>query len=276
MDRSHPRPGSAHGPAGATQGRGTSPALRGRPGAAAILAAALVTVLLGAVVLASTAAARGGGGGGGAAAAPRLPADFPADIPLPAGSLQGSTGSAGQWTVQLLVGGSAAAVQRSTESFYLAAGFTRDGNAIVRRGSERITILAAARDHSPTETNLTLGVTRSSKAGSTAGSGPVATILPGDRRVSLAGARRSGLRVRFSAPSGARSATLRAYRRVGGARRLLGTRSTTIHGATTAMAVDSAAARRRIKPGLYVLEVVLRDGAGSAGRAASTTIRVVR
>jgi hypothetical protein len=273
LDRSRPRPGSEHGPADLTQGRGASLAQRGRPGAAAILAAALVTVLLGAVVLVSAAAARGGGGGGAAAAAPRLPADFPADIPLPAGSLQGSTGSAGQWTVQLLVGGSAATVQRSAESFYLAAGFTRDGNAIVRRGSERITILAAARDHSPTETNLTLGVT-SSKAGNAAGSGLVATILPGGRRVSLASARHSGLHVRFSAPSGARSATLRAYRKAG--HRLLGRRSTPIHGGPSEIAIDTAASRHRIKPGPYVLTIVLHDGAGHAGRAASTTVRVVR
>jgi hypothetical protein len=254
------------------QGRGL-PALLGRPSATAILAVALVAVALGLALLAGAAAARGGpgGGGGGSSAAPRLPADFPADIPLPRGTLQGSTGSAGQWTVQLLVSGSAADVQRSTETFYLDAGFKRDGNAIVRRGTERITILAAARDHSPTETNLTLGVT-DSKPGAT-GSGLVATILPGDRRLSLARARRSGLRVRFRAPSGARSATLRASRSGG---RLLGTRSATINAATSELALDAPAIRRRIKPGRYVLRVVLRDSAGSAGPAASTTVRVVR
>jgi hypothetical protein len=257
------------------QGRGF-PALLGRASAVAILAAALVAVVLGLVVLAGAAAARGGpgGGGGGSATAPRLPADFPADVPLPTGSLQGSTGSAGRWTVQLLVSGSAAGVQRSTERFYLDAGFKRDGNAIVRRGSQRITILAAARDHSPTETNLTLGVT-DSKAGAT-NSALVATILPGDRRLSLAQARRSGLRLRFNAPAGARSATLRAYRSGAGSRRLLGKRSATIHGTTSEIALDAAAIRRRIKPGRYVLELVLRDGARNAGPAVSTSVRVVR
>jgi hypothetical protein len=259
---------------------------------AAIAAAALAALLLAAVLVTSAAVASGGGAG--APATPPLPADFPSDIPLPQGTLQGSTGAAGRWTVVLLVGGSAAEVQRSTESFYVAAGFTPAGNAVVRRGTEEITILAAARDHSPTETNLTLGVTDSGAgagAGTgtggttggttgtgagTTGSGLVATIVRGNRRLSLVRVRRSGLRIRCSAPPQARSATLRAYRSVGGKRRLLGTKTATIHGATSVIVLDEAATRRRIKPGLYVLEVVLHDAAGSAGPAASTTVRVMR
>jgi hypothetical protein len=126
------------------------------------IAATLAAVLLGLALLGGTASARGGpgGGGGGRAPAPRLPADFPAAVPLPPGSLQGATGANGRWSVLLLVRGSAAGVQRSTKRFYLRKGFRSAGYAVVRRGTLRITIAAAARDHSPRETNLTLGVTR--------------------------------------------------------------------------------------------------------------------
>lgn len=274
-ERSHPRPGSAQRPTGLTQGRGVSPALRSRPVEAAAILAAVVGVLLVVALVATPAWARGGGpGSGGSTAAPQLPADFPADIPLPPGSLQGTTGSAGQWSVLLLVGGAAADVQRSTERFYIAHGFTRDGNAVVRRGPERITVLAAARDHSPAETNLTLGVTRSGAGTPTAPL--VATIEAGHGRVSLSRARRSGLRVRFTAPARARSATLRAYRLAGGTHRLVGRRSAGVHSATNEIALDSSGIRRRLKPGRYVLEVVLRDGAGRRGPTASTALRVVR
>jgi hypothetical protein len=129
---------------------------------AAALAIVLAAALLGLALLGGAAWARGGGGegGGGSAPAPRLPADFPASVPLPPGSLSGSTGSNGHWSVLLVVRGSAAHVQHSTKRFYLRAGFRSAGDAVVRRGAMRITILAAARDHSPRETNLTLAVSR--------------------------------------------------------------------------------------------------------------------
>jgi hypothetical protein len=129
--------------------------------ARAPFAVAVVAALLGLALLGATASARGGhGGGGGQAPAPRLPADFPTAVALPPGSLQGATGAGGRWSVLLLVRGSAAGVQRSTKRFYLRRGFRSAGAAIVRRGTLRVTIAAAARDHSPRETNLTLGVTR--------------------------------------------------------------------------------------------------------------------
>jgi hypothetical protein len=130
---------------------------------AAGVAVVLAAALLGVALLGGVASARGGRGGG-RAPAPRLPADFPAGVPLPSGSLQGSTGAAGRWSVLLLVRGSAAGVQRSTKRFYLHAGYRSVGDAVVRRGAVRITIAAAARDHSPSETNLTLGVTRNRRA----------------------------------------------------------------------------------------------------------------
>jgi hypothetical protein len=128
--------------------------------AAAPIAVVLAAAMLVLAVLGGAASARGGHGGG-PAPAPRLPADFPAGVSLPPGSLQGATGAGGQWSVLLLVHGSAADVQRSTKRFYLHAGYHSAGDAVVRRGSVRITILAAARDHSPRATNLTLGVSRS-------------------------------------------------------------------------------------------------------------------
>jgi hypothetical protein len=234
-------------------------------------------VLLAIALLPSAAASArgggGGGGGGGQAAAPKLPADFPADIALPPGTLQGATGGAGRWSVLLLARGSAAAVLRSTESFYIAGGFSREAYAIVHRGPERITIVAENRDHSATETSLTLGVT-DSKTGRGPAPSLVATILPGPRRVSLANAKRHGLRVRFTAPAAARSATVRAYRTAGGTRRLLGPKTAAVHGGRNAIALDAAAIRRRTKPGSYALDVVLHGAGGTQGPRAQTSVRV--
>jgi hypothetical protein len=213
--------------------------------------------------------------GGGQAPPARLPADFPADIALPPGSLQGATGGAGRWSVLILASGSAADVLRSTESFYVAAGFRHDGYAVLRRGSERITIVAENRDHSATETNLTLGVTDSA-SGAGRSSGLVAKILRGRGRVSLARARRSGLGVRFTAPAAAGSATVREYRSVGAKRRLVGSRTAAVHDGTNVVALDAAAIRRRAKPGFYVLEVILRGAGGTRGVPAQTFVRVVR
>jgi hypothetical protein len=101
-----------------------------------------------------------GGHGGGATTAPALPADFPADVPLPPGSLEASNGSAGHWNVLLVVGGSASEAQRSAMTFYTAAGFTADDQATAHRGPYAITIGAENRDHSNTSTHLVVGVAR--------------------------------------------------------------------------------------------------------------------
>ena len=234
----------------------------------------------------------------GGAAAPPLPPDFPADIALPAGSLQGSTGGAGRWSVLILANGSAADVERSTENFYIAAGFVRDGFAVLHRGTEHITIVAENRDHSPTQTNLTLGVTNSGPGGAPASGGPptgaatgppttaattpapsadlVATIQAGRERMRLGTARRRGMRVRFRAPSTARKATVRAYRTDGAGRHRLGTVTAAVHAGTNGVALSSAAIRRRIKPGVYTVEVVLEGAAGARGPAAATSVRVQR
>jgi hypothetical protein len=252
--------------------------------------AALAASLLAAVALTATMASASGG-----APPPQLPADFPADVPLPPGSLQGSTGAAGRWSVLILASGSAADVERSTEGFYVAAGFSRDGYAVLHRGSEQITIVAENRDHSPTETNLTLGVTNfgpgattgaatppasgvptAPAAGPATGPAPVATVLARRASVRLATARRRGLRVRFNAPPTARNARVRAYRTDGAGRHRLGTVTATVHAGANQVALASAPIRRHIRPGVYTVDVVLGDATGTHGPPTVASVRVER
>jgi hypothetical protein len=89
-----------------------------------------------------------------------LPADWPRHLPVPAGQIQGSTGSVSQWSVQILTRGSAAAVHRRTMRFYVARGFSRVTDSVLRRGRLRIVVVTENRDHSATRTFLVLGVTR--------------------------------------------------------------------------------------------------------------------
>ncbi len=103
----------------------------------------------------------GGGSGNVRTVAAKLPADFPADVPIPPGSLQGSTGAGGQWGVLLVASGSAAGVLNSTMAFYVAAGYTADSEGHLHRGPVRITVVAESRDHSNLVSNLAIGVTRS-------------------------------------------------------------------------------------------------------------------
>ena len=98
--------------------------------------------------------------GGQAASAPALPADFPAEVPVPPGTLQGGSGSAGRWGLLVLVRGPADQVLRSSVAFYVAAGFTADGPSTVHRGPYQVVLVAENRDHSNTETNLAAGITR--------------------------------------------------------------------------------------------------------------------
>jgi hypothetical protein len=103
---------------------------------------------------------RGGDGGGNRAApAATLPADFPSDVPLPPGEFQAATGAAGQWSVLLRVPGSAADALRSAMQFYVASGFTSDSPSTAHRGRHTVTLVTENRDHSPTSTNLAVGVT---------------------------------------------------------------------------------------------------------------------
>jgi hypothetical protein len=102
---------------------------------------------------------RGGSGNGSSAAAGGLPPDWPADLPVPQGSITGSTGSAGRWTVLIIAAGSAAEVRQSTVALYAAAGFVAVSDSVLNKGNRQITLVVENRDHSATQTNLVIGVT---------------------------------------------------------------------------------------------------------------------
>lgn len=92
-------------------------------------------------------------------AAAGVPADWPKDLPVPAGSITGSTGSAGRWTVLIVAAGSADQVRRSAVALYSAAGFTPVTDSVLNKGTRQITVVVENRDHSATSTNLIIGVT---------------------------------------------------------------------------------------------------------------------
>lgn len=99
-----------------------------------------------------------GEGGEGARTLPALPADWPADVPVPPGQLQGSGGTAGAWTVLLTVPGGADQVLASAEAFYESNGFTRTGSGQLRKGQYAIVMVARNRDHSAAQTDLTVSL----------------------------------------------------------------------------------------------------------------------
>ncbi|MFP3461375.1 hypothetical protein R5O87_11035 [Arthrobacter globiformis] len=99
-----------------------------------------------------------GEGGEGARALPALPADWPADVPLPPGQLQGAGGTAGAWTVLLTVPGGADEALASAEAAYESNGFTRTGSGQLRRGPYAIVMVARNRDHSAAQTDLTISL----------------------------------------------------------------------------------------------------------------------
>ena len=102
---------------------------------------------------------RGGSANGTPAAANALPADWPSDVPVPAGDILGSTGSAGRWTVLIVAAGSAAEVRQSTMAFYTSAGFTAVSDSVLNKGQRQVTLVVENQDHSGTVTNLMIGVT---------------------------------------------------------------------------------------------------------------------
>jgi hypothetical protein len=58
----------------------------------------------------------------------------------------------------LLVSGGADEALASATGFYTSHGFTSDGTAQLHRSGYHVVMIAANRDHSPTETNLTISV----------------------------------------------------------------------------------------------------------------------
>jgi hypothetical protein len=125
-------------------------------------------------------------------AAATLPPDFPSDVPLPPGELQSATGGGGQWSVLLLVGGSAADAHGATVAFYTAHGFVAETDSILHDATHRVTIVVENRDHSPNATFLAIGV-GPRQAAPAGGRVALATRLSGHGRgsatVTLDGAR---------------------------------------------------------------------------------------
>jgi len=95
---------------------------------------------------------------GGVAAAATLQPDFPPDVPLPPGQVQSASGANGQWSVLLLVRGSAADAHAATVAFYRAHGFVAETDSILHNAGHRVTIVVENRDHSPNETFIAIGV----------------------------------------------------------------------------------------------------------------------
>src|SRR4051812_23006476 len=83
-----------------------------------------------------------------------LPANWPSDVPVPPGELQGSTGGDGLWSVQLLVNGSAAQVLQSALDFYVAAGYATVATRVLLPGAHRLPLVTQERDHSKPHTFL--------------------------------------------------------------------------------------------------------------------------
>ncbi|MFF2316571.1 hypothetical protein ACFVTE_09900 [Arthrobacter sp. NPDC058097] len=106
---------------------------------------------------------RDGEGGEGARTLPALPADWPADVPVPPGQLHGSGGTAGARTLLLTVPGGADQVLASAEAFYESNGFTRTGSGQLRKGPYSVVMAARNRDHSAAQTDLTLSLEFSSR-----------------------------------------------------------------------------------------------------------------
>jgi|1186.fasta_scaffold61572_2 hypothetical protein len=177
---------------------------------AATLAVAIATVPV------VTASARGGGPAGpagpAAPAAPGLPPDWPADLAVPPGQIQGSTGANGSWTIELLVNAGAAEAHKSAVDFYVARGFKAETDSIVSNGTRRITIVVENRDHSPNQTFLLVAVT-TIRPGAVGGRVALGTRLAGHGRgsanVTITGARLCWTIRNLHGVGHARAATIR-------------------------------------------------------------------
>ncbi len=103
---------------------------------------------------------RRGGRGRDGASPPNLLAALPAGIPPPPGAVTAFGSGPGRWSILVVVNGSAQQAQASADAFYIRQGFHRDSAYVVHGRGYRITMIAENRDHSATETNLTVVVTR--------------------------------------------------------------------------------------------------------------------
>jgi hypothetical protein len=100
---------------------------------------------------------------GGGKFSASLPADLPSDVTLPAGKLTGSTASSPNWSVGLLVDGGYADVMTSVHDFYVAQGYSDAGASWMYQltnGVYDITFVGRNHDHSATQTDITIQVTK--------------------------------------------------------------------------------------------------------------------
>jgi hypothetical protein len=111
----------------------------------------------------SDAGQRGGRGRHGASL-PKLVVALPAGVPLPPGVVDAFGRGPGRWSILLVVNGSAQQAQAYADAFYISHGFHSDSAYAVHGQGYRITMIADNRDHSATETNLTVVVTRQTSA----------------------------------------------------------------------------------------------------------------
>lgn len=97
-----------------------------------------------------------GSGGGGKTAPVVLPADWPANVPVPAGTLLASLGKSPHWVLQLDVAGNYPDVMAAVTALYVQNGYTdltSQGHGFVfNNGVYNVTAGGAARDHSTART----------------------------------------------------------------------------------------------------------------------------
>ena len=103
-----------------------------------------------------------------------------------------------------------------------------------------------------------------------------ATLLGTRQRIGRAQARRSGVTARFRAPAGSRTAVVTVSRMAGDELRLVGTKRVRVRAGANTVKLNAAKLRRKLTPGLYYLEVVVRDARGRAGEPAAGFVRVLR
>jgi hypothetical protein len=98
-----------------------------------------------------------------------------------------------------------------------------------------------------------------------------ASLLKASKRVKLRTVRKSGLRVSFQVPSGAKAGKARLYRKVGNRKVRLSSKNMTLRGGRRA-----AVTFRPTKPGLYINEIRLGASLTSLGAAKTVNTRVIR
>ncbi len=93
-----------------------------------------------------------------------LPADWPASVPVPAGTILGASGVSPQWSVNLLVPGPEPTVIARVVALYTAHGFTADPHAniprILTKGALTVTVYWRAHDHSGESTEVLISLVK--------------------------------------------------------------------------------------------------------------------